>query len=232
MEERSHIDRVVVVRLGLEGRNPEALQRINDHIASTQGGGVLGRLLIEWLLNLIDHNDPLVTTGLPALPDRQQQGEAVLEWGWKLWVRFANTKLGARIDTEIDLANVRSQRSGLDENPEITALWEMLQGGFKEKPTDPYPVAWIHDEHHDVIAVRQRAFYRLASSLGYVLPGGEKGTIDLLKEWYTPLPGETTYYKAFPGGSTERVRALRLVGVLNHAREAGVEIDGRQPWAT
>ena len=226
MEERSHQDRVVVVNLGFEGKSIDAMERVSGMVEAG-GGGVLGRRLIEWQLEKLDEGDPLVALGAPAKPDRQEQGVAVLQWGWAMLVAFLHEVMGIEIAWELDLSLVHAERSGRDEFPELTALGEALQQGVRERSDSFAPVAWIEDREGDVVAVQQRAFYKWATRAGYELPGGERSTMELLKKRFGVLNDRAVFVTLI---ETKQVRAWRLVGLLSYLSSKGVEISDRAPW--
>lgn len=226
LEERSHQDRVIVVRLGVGGKQPSELLRVMDDVSGS-GGGVLGRRLIAWQLRLLDEGDPLVAAGGPARMDRQAQGEAVLEWGWEMWKRFLSEEFGVEVAWDLDLGVVATQRRESQETPEIEALIECLQQREKWRLDDRTPVAWVEDEASDVVCVRQQAFYNAASRMGYVLPGGPGGAMGVLKDQFGVLGYGTRYLSL---GDSFQVRAWRLSGVLAYLRERGVEVTARGEW--
>lgn len=230
LEERSHQDRVVVVSLSKGGRNAEALQVVMDDVQGT-GGGVLGRMLIEWEMEQIDRGNLLLVAGAPRMMDRQEQGLSVLRWGWAIWREFLRDRFGIKLEWDLDLGVVQAEREGLDDFPEVGALWEAIQSGAKEpRSGDMVPVAWIEDEALDIVCVRSRAFYRWAvDGAGFVLPGGERATNQLLKNHYTLLEdGEVAYTVSYPQ-IVERRRGYRLKGVIQQAAAAGVTLKRMGP---
>lgn len=222
LEERSHKDRVIVVRLGREHRNPDALQHVVGDVEAT-GGGSVGRDIIEWQLERLDQQDPLVSLP-PARMDRQEQGLAVLEWGWEMWQAWLYDRHEIRMEWDLDLSVVTAQReSEEDANPEISALWEALQLAATETYSDMVPVAWVVDGAMDRVAVRPRAFHVWAEKRGYVLPGGPSGTRSLLQDRYQLVTDRAWYVTPV---NRKQMRADVLVGVLSHADQVGVDLRG------
>ncbi len=218
MEERSHIDRVVVIRLTKGGagdlRNPAALDGL-EAVVREGGGGVFGRRLIEWQLANLDVLRKLV----PRERDRQAQGVAVLEWGWMMFREFVLEEWGIDLKWDLDVARVAAQREDVAENPEIEALLEALSLEAHERSDDPVPVAWVQTDPGDgvvsVVAFRARAFYQWATARGYVLPGGERATKQLLVDRFGKLMDDHVTWTGLGGlGGQYRVRGNRLLGVV------------------
>ena len=225
MEERSHQDRVVVVRLG-RGKNVDAFNALAADVGAV-GGGVVGWSILNWLSAGLDRGDPLVAAGAPERNDRQEQGVAVLEWGWEMFKRWAGEELGVEVLWDLDLAVVTAERADEHEYPEIEALLEALESEARESYGDDVPVAWIENYDEDVVAVRPRAFFRWAKSAGYVLPGGEKATIKLLTERFGGARSAQVYYQIHVVGHSLRRSGYRLWGVRAYAESHGMMFDRR-----
>jgi len=218
MEERSHIDRVVVIRLtkGGEGdlRNPEALDSL-DAVIGDGGGGVFGRRLIEWQLRNLDE----LRSKIPLERDRQAQGVAVLQWGWDMFVAFVAEEWGISIKWELDTTRIAAQREDVAENVEVEALLEAIAVEAYESRDDPAPVAWVErgavGDDPSIVCFRPRAFYQWARSKGYELPGGVRATKQLLMDRYGWLTRDKVSWKALGGiGGEVRLEGVRLVGVI------------------
>jgi len=218
MEERSHIDRVVVIRLtkGGEGdlRNPEALEGLLGTV-SDGGGGVFGRRLIEWQLRNLDE----LRSKVPVERDRQAQGVAVLQWGWDMFCEFVLEEWGISIKWDLDVSRVTAQREDVAENTEVEALLEAIAMEAYESRDDPAPVAWVErgavGDDPSIVCFRPRAFYQWARSKGYELPGGVRATKQLLMGRYGWLTRDKVTWKALGGiGGEVRLEGVRLVGVV------------------
>lgn len=220
LEERSHIDRVVVIGLTkgghMDSRNEENLGRVLE-LVGAGFGGVIGRQLIEFHLRHLAVGD---LGAVPAVRDRQEQGLSVLRMGWNLWKAWLEEDFGLRLKWDLDLSNVGEQREGVGENPEIDALLEAISMGARERGDDPVPVAWVEAERMGngmtVTAFRSRALYKWAVSRGYALPGGERAMKNLLMSRYPVLTRDKADYFV-PGlgeGGRRRVQAIRIVGVI------------------
>ena len=218
MEERSHIDRGVVIRLtkGGEGdlRNPEALDAL-DAVIGDGGGGVFGRRLIEWQLRNLDRLRGLI----PLERDRQAQGVAVLQWGWDMFTEFVLEEWSIDIKWDLDVTRVAAQREDVAENTEVEALLEAIAMEAYESRDDPAPVAWVErgavGDEPSIVCFRPRAFYQWARSKGYELPGGVRATKQLLMGRYGWLTRDKVNWKALGGiGGEIRLEGVRLVGVV------------------
>ena len=218
MEERSHIDRVVVIRLskGGEGdlRNPEALDGL-DAVVSDGGGGVFGRRLIEWQLANLDR----LRADIPTIRDRQQQGVSVLQWGWDMFCEFVAEEWDISIKWDLDVSRVAAQREDVAENIEVEALLEALSLEAHEGRDDPVPVVWVErgavGDEPSIVCFRPRAFYQWARSKGYELPGGVRATKQLLMDRYGWLTRDKVSWKPLGGiGGEHRVNGVRLLGVV------------------
>ena len=218
MEERSHIDRVVVIRLtkGGEGdlRNPEALESLLGTV-SDGGGGVFGRRLIEWQLRNLEK----IRQKIPAARDRQAQGVAVLQWGWDMFTEFVLEEWHIDIKWELDTSRVAAQREDVAENTEVEALLEAIALEAYESRDDPVPVAWVErgavGDDPSIVCFRPRAFYQWATHKGYELPGGVRATKQLLMGRYGWLTRDKVSWKALGGiGGEHRVNGVRLLGVV------------------
>lgn len=218
MEERSHIDRVVVIRLtkGGEGdlRNPEALDSL-DAVIGGGGGGVFGRRLIEWQLRNLDR----LRAEIPLERDRQAQGVAVLQWGWDMFCEFVSEEWHIDIKWDLDTTRIAAQREDVAENVEIEALLEAISIEAHSDRDDPVPVAWVErgavGDEPSVVCFRPRAFYQWARAKGFELPGGVRATKQLLMDRYGWLTKDLVTWKALGGiGGEHRVRGVRLLGVI------------------
>lgn len=218
MEERSHIDRVVVIRLSKDGpgdlRNFDAFEDLMD-VVSEGGGGVLGRRLIEWQLANLDR----LRASAPSERDRQAQGVAVLRWGWEMFVEFCMDEWGIDLKWELDVSRVTAQREDVPDNPEVEALLEALDIGAHDDRDDPVPVAWAEHDGADgnpsVVVFRPRAFYNWAEKAGYAFPGGARATKQLLMDRYGWLTKDRVKWKPLGGiGKEHNPSAVRLIGVL------------------
>ncbi|RKZ95673.1 MAG: hypothetical protein DRQ40_03055 [Gammaproteobacteria bacterium] len=218
LEEKSHIDRVVAVALNEKNLDPGALRRLVE-ARGTSRDGWIGRAYIEWFVR------ELGADNLPQVriaDNRREQGEAVLEWGWSLFARFATDVCGVTADElgELDLSNVRGEREAAGEHPIADALDEAIQLGPREPGAGPegLPVAWIIDPgsstKQSLVAVRVRAFQQWAVRAGYQFPGGERSTRSWLKNRWSVDPREKVRYGGIAGGPGTEVKVQLLVGVV------------------
>ena len=218
MEERSHIDRVVVIRLTKGGagdlRNPDALDGLED-VVGAGGGGVFGRRLIEWQLKNLDE----IRSRIPVERDRQKQGASVLQWGWWMFTKFVAEEWNIDIKWELDLTRVNEQREDVAENPEVEALLEAIATEAHADRDDPIPVAWVESEaegeQESIVGFRPQAFYMWAGRKGYEFPGGVRATKQLLMDRFGWVTKDKVTWKGLGGiGGQHRVEGVRLRGVV------------------
>ena len=147
------------------------------------------------------------------------QGVAVLEWGWMMFREFVAEEWGMDLKWDLDVSRVTAQREDVPDNPEIEALLEAISLEAHERSGDPVPVAWVERAPSanlaSVVCFRSRAFYKWATDRGYVLPGGERATKQLLIDRFGKLTDDHVTWAALGGiGGVNRVRGSRLVGVV------------------
>ena len=80
--ETSHSERMVMIPMEKDGRNPKALMTV-------QGMKVngFGHAYLEWLLDSMRAG---TIPAAPNIPDRKSQGRAVAEWGYELLTQFVH----------------------------------------------------------------------------------------------------------------------------------------------
>jgi len=190
--ETSHAERMVVLDLPKQGRDPEALRQLRQ--AETAG---LGRAYLEWLLWMMEREEleapPDVTT------DRQSHSLAVVRWGWAQLRIFAVMVGGYEIPP-FDASLVEAGREE-EESPYIEALRESLDKYDRHESS----IAWI--DGADVI-VRVPSLVVFAKELGIVLPGGHRAARNWLRATYAGSSDERTHFG----------RGLRLPGAAGQVQ--------------
>lgn len=167
--ETSHRERMVIIDLPLEGRNPDALQGVRS--AASEG---LGYLYLSWLL---EPDTPSGPPNLLALKDRRAVVERVLEWGWMLYTTFAQ-EMGIR--DELPPLTLDLTQSVPKDEPYLTAI----EWGLRHFD-GAYPLCW---EEEGWTYVRTLELTNEILRRGVVmLPGKSRAMMNWLK---TNMEGE------------------------------------------
>lgn len=186
--ETSHLERMVLVNMPGEGREPRVLQRLNDH---GQVGG-LGRAYLGWL---VDAHAAGTLPRAPALLDRMEQARAVTTWGWELLRAFTRERCGYDLG-EQDLSRVTRAHTEATETP---AIVEVVSHFYGINCSRGFPLVWRDDAD---LCVRVMDVVRAAQrETDLALPGGSRAIKNWLLDRY--------------GGSEERNawgRFVRLRG--------------------
>lgn len=167
--ETSHAERMIILSLGKDGRNADALAYLES--LDTTG---LGYDYLRWLTARAQQDD------FPAPPkehDRHRQAVAVARWGYELLNEYAYGSL-----PEWDSSLVESE---FDEISKRSPYLEALAYGYELRDYQGNEVVWLED---DAVCVRVKALLGLLKSSGVdiTLPGGSAAMIKWLsQQWDT-----------------------------------------------
>lgn len=168
--ETSHAERMVIVPIPREGKNPDALAAVRE----VPHAG-LGRAYLRWLVSL------LRTDELPRWPDvdnRHGQAMAVVRWGWELLHQFA-AESGVDLG-DLDLSTVDREYV---EMSKMSPYEEALREGIGQIAVDGRPIVW---EEGDDICVRvQPLVAHVSRNTDIVLPGSSRAMQSYLSERWT-----------------------------------------------
>jgi hypothetical protein len=165
-DETSHAERMVILPMPRDGRDPQALRAVRD--LTTTG---FGRSYLEWLVATM--NQDL----LPAPPleeTRMEQARAVTVWGWSLLRQFCREEIGYDLP-DIDMSRARAAHERLSDKPLYIRVLEQAIG---RRDSGGYEIAWVEGAD---ICVRVGDLVQWAKrDSDLVLPGKSGAT----EQWY------------------------------------------------
>lgn len=176
--ETSHTERMVLVSLPLDGKNPEALARVKDW-----GDSGFAHAYLTWLHEgLRDGTLPAVVNGEAGpedLPGRQRLNLGVLEMGWALLNAFLRPHGYDLGEPDWSLV-IEEGRAAAASNPIRDALlWAM----------DETDAAEFVAQSGERIGVRVENFVRYVQDRGgFILPGGPAAVRKYLQAHYGAEP--------------------------------------------
>lgn len=166
--ESSHAERMVIIQMPREGRDPAALARLRE--MHTTG---FGRAYLEWLVRLMARDE------LPAPPvheARMEQARAIAIWGYDLLQQFCRDTAGYDL-RPIDMSRATATHVELDEKPLIIMV---LEDALGRRSRDGFEIAWLDGAD---ICVRTTDIVKWAKSeTDYTLPGGTRAIEQWLRE--------------------------------------------------
>lgn len=179
--ETSHLERMALLNIPHNGKDPEALAVVRNSDLSG-----FGYAYLSWLVDKY-WDEKLVAITEPPLADRPGWVMAVLEWGWELFTSFFRDVYNVDLPMELDLTMVKkSFGEAATANPIIDAvIW-----GHDERDRDMRPLCWQQDGTTYVRVRSLLSEYRKMD--GPPMPGGERAVTNWLSEKF--------------GGSSERTR--------------------------
>lgn len=169
--ETSHLERMVLVNMPSDGRDPSALARLGDE-QQVQG---LGRAYLEWL---VGQHAAGTLPRPPHVLDRMQQARAVVEWGWSLLDQFTQETCGYALGA-VDLRRVERTHTEAAETPQIV---EILRHFLGVNCSRGFPLVWTDGPDAcvrvtDVVRATQR-------ETDLPLPGGTRAVKNWLVDRY------------------------------------------------
>lgn len=190
--ETSHLERMVLVNMPMDGRDPRALARLGDE---EQVVG-LGRAYLEWL---VDRHASGTLPQPPHVLDRMQQARAVVAWGWELFSEFTRETCGYGLGP-LDLSRVERSHAEAIETP---AIVEVVSHFLNVNCSRGFPLVWRDGPDLcvrvvDVVKAAQR-------ETDLSLPGGSRAVRNWLIDRY--------------GGADERNAWGRFVRLRGGASE-------------
>lgn len=191
--ETSHTERMVLVSLPLEGKNPAALNRVKAWDAHS-----FAYAYLTWLhVGLQDGSLPVIQNfeaGPEDLPPRQRLNLGALTLGWALLKQFCFQFGGIELgDPDYSLV-IEEGREAAQHNPIKDAiLWAMDEEQGES-------AVYCDGEH---LYVRPENLIAMAEKVGFVLPGGSKAVTSYLRTNYGAEPATYTVY-----GRTRRGLAM------------------------
>lgn len=185
--ETSHAERMVLIPMPMDGRNPQALQAV--HTAVRTG---FGHSYLSWLVALMRRGE------LPAPPVRQTRMElslAIAEWGYGLLRQFTREVCNYDLQEFDNRRVVWTQQDMAATSP----MKELIKEGLGR--TDPGGIQYVWIDGND-LCLRHNDLVAWAQRQGtIVLPGNAKAVLSWLREQYIVLEDRA-------GG----VRSYRCVG--------------------
>lgn len=184
--ETSHLERMVLLTLPLEGRDPEALTRVK----AWEGSG-LAHAYLAWLhRGLVDGTLPAIvnaSSGPEDLGFRPRLNIGVLELGWALLNAF-----------------VRAHNPGLDlGEPDLSLVIEQARRAAESSPIRD-ALMWALDEddatvfcgrREDKVYVRVENFVQYVERhTQYVLPGSQKAVSQFFVDHYGAVDEEVAIF--------------------------------------
>lgn len=164
--EKSHAERMVILPMPMEGRDPMALSTV---LKLTSPG--LGHAYLSWLVARM-RSDQFAMP--PVLNDRHRQAIAVVRWGWDMLYQFAG-EVGVDIGT-LDLSRAEREYEEMsNDNPYVMSLREALN----HSDNAGNPIVWVEG---DDICFRPLALVSWANSNGITLPGRTRAMNAWLRE--------------------------------------------------
>jgi hypothetical protein len=193
-EETSHIERIVNVVVAREGRNPEALQAVQDALSALEG--VFAWTYLSWLTARLESLPGPTDAAQPEgyhLAPRVLTNLGILEWGWHLLERFV-TEAGGELGPADFSGVIRTAEEDSQHSPIEDALVQVMG------EMDSIDIIFRRTEG---IGVQVLNFVRYCIRSGIPLPGNDKAIKRFLIETYG---GYETTLEA--GGFTKRVVML------------------------
>lgn len=173
--ETSHVERMAIIGIPREGRDPKALKAL--HASRIDG---FARAYTKWC---VDARKQGWIKQPPRVLDRMKHTIAVLEWGWDTINAFSEMTNGMRLVAP-DFSRVKSaQEESSKSNVIVDALSLMIDRIDRSTGT---PLVWIDD---DDVCVRVVDFVKEAKLLDVPLPGNATSVRRWLDEQF---PGVTT----------------------------------------
>ncbi len=154
--ETSHAERMVILPMPMEGRDPEALALV--HSTSSPG---LGHAYLSWLVGLLRRDE------MPAPPaelGRHEQAIAVVRWGWSLLRQFA-AELG------VDMGGLDISRADreYEDMGGIQPYEQALREGFNVLGPDGQMLVWA--DGGDICFRLQSLVKHISQNTDITLPG-------------------------------------------------------------
>lgn len=166
--ETSHAERMVLVQMKMEGRNPDALRWLD-----TAPRAGFGTAYLHWLVKALDED---LLPSAPDLKSRPAQARAVAAWGYELLQQFTRETVGYELISFDESRIAREHSSAASLPPYIEALAEALN----RESHDGKPVAWVDG---DDICFRSQDLGRWAlQRTDIVLPGGSRAMVAWFRE--------------------------------------------------
>lgn len=182
--ETSHTERMILVSLPVDGKNPAALTRIKGW-----GEHSFAHAYLTWLhVGLQDGSLPIIQNfeaGPEDLPARQRLNLGALALGWALLKQFCFQFGGIELgDPDFSLVEEEGREASLH-NPILDAImWALDEEGGE--------VA-VHCDG-EMLYVRPENLIAMAEKVGFTLPGGPKAITSYLRTNYGAEPGTYTIY--------------------------------------
>lgn len=167
--ETSHAERMVIVSIPKDGRDPQAL----GSLRRTHADG-FGHAYLSWIV------DSLKAGTIPAPPvelERMVLSRAIAAWGYDLFRLFAREVCGIELVVDYDESRVVAEHAEMNAKPPILEAVSLLVDVTGE---DGRPVVWRNGED---VYVRPEALVKaVGRHTDLVLPGKSKATAKWLRE--------------------------------------------------
>lgn len=191
-QEQSHAERMIILSIPKDGRNPEAMAELGR--LEVTG---FGRAYLEWLLRQM-RLDCLPAP--PAAQNRMEQSRAVAAWGYDLLQQFCREELGYELRPYDDSRLVRTQRE-MEESPLYV---EAVLAALDQLGRDGFPLVWVDGPD---LMIRLLQTVQFIDQTDLTLPGGSRAMLQWFAEQW-PVEKERG-----PGG--RRIRIRNAAAALN-----------------
>ena len=187
--ETSHAERMVLIPMPMDGKNPEAL----DAYRSMKHEG-FGRAYLQWLVEEIRRG---TLTAPPKRHTRMELARATAEWGYSLLREFVQQTCAYDL-MPFDESRILHHHTAMNATP---VMIELLLNALNQSWSDGFPLVWV--EGQDIL-VRHVHLVKWADVMGVTLPGNAMA----VKTWY-----EERFDCHTVRSNGQRI--LRLVGAVN-----------------
>lgn len=168
--ETSHVERMVIVNMPSNGKNPNALDALRA--ADREG---FGRAYLEWLVRSFAHDT------LPQRPhesERQKHARAVAKWGYSLLSHFIEESTGMEMPAYDETRVIREHEA----SNQVPVFLEVLRefNGY----IDGQGHEIVYCDGDDVYARVQKLVKLARSETDIMLPGGSRAMRNWLDDRY------------------------------------------------
>lgn len=178
-QETSHLERMCLVNLPLDGRNANALASLY----SVERRG-FGRAYLEWLIVKVNAGE---LPEPPTLVERPVHARSVARWGYEVFDLFAQEVCGREL-IPFDAARLVASHETAKDAPIVVELIRACENRMSRVG----PIAWRDDQGN--MCVKPHDLVKAATELMIPIPGGARALRNELSERYVTTPGHSSVY--------------------------------------